>query len=696
MVIDRVPVSFALPAVDVEMSAAEGEGENKLRRFSGTAYTGVKARVGGWAYPVVVDLSGMTVTSKSRPILRDHDVSRVVGHTEKVEVTPRMVRVEGVISGANAHAAEVIASSENKFPWQMSIGPVVDKVVFVEDGETVSVNGRKLTGPLYVIRQSRLSEISFVALGADDNTSASVAASAAGDSTIGVLTMKFADYLKDLGVEDNAALGEKALAKLKLQWELEHGEKPEKKESSVKTAGKLRLEAEAAAASRKEENDNRISEVAANFIKDNPSNVTAILKLAEDAMERSDSPEKFELELHRANFPKTGGKSGRRVAAGVTNRVIEAALCVAGGLKDVEKKFTDQELQLAHDEFKTGIGLKQIMLMAAKDNGYNSSSLDVNLEVQRYAFGMSGQHHAHFNAFSTISLPGILSNSANKFVFEGWNAVDSAWRMITAIRPVRDFKEITSYSLTGDLEYTQVGPGGELKHGTLGETTYTNKADSYGKMLAITRQDIINDDLSALSTVPRRLGRGAALKVNDVFWTQFLNNSSFFHTDNSNVSTGNGSALGAADGAAINAAEVIFMKQTDPDGKPLGIMPRVMLVPPTLKNTAARWMGGQLIVTGASSTTLPNVNVYQGRYTVVSSPYMENTSYTGNSNAAWYLLADPGDMAVIETCFLNGKEQPTVESADADFNVLGIQMRGYHDFGVRKQEPRAGVRSAGS
>ena len=28
-------------------------------------------------------------------------------------------------------------------------------------------------------------------------------------------------------------------------------------------------------------------------------------------------------------------------------------------------------------------------------------------------------------------------------------------------------------------------------------------------------------------------------------------------------------------------------------------------------------------------------------------------------------------------------------------NVLGIQMRGYHDFGVALQEPRGGVKSKG-
>ena len=50
---------------------------------------------------------------------------------------------------------------------------------------------------------------------------------------------------------------------------------------------------------------------------------------------------------------------------------------------------------------------------------------------------------------------------------------------------------------------------------------------------------------------------------------------------------------------------------------------------------------------------------------------------------------------MIEVAFLNGQESPTIETAEADFNVLGIQMRGYHDFGVALQEPKAGVKAKG-
>jgi tetratricopeptide (TPR) repeat protein len=63
-------------------------------------------------------------------------------------------------------------------------------------------------------------------------------------------------------------------------------------------------------------------------------------------------------------------------------------------------------------------------------------------------------------------------------------------------------------------------------------------------LLSIDRRDIINDDLGAITTVPRKLGRGSGLKINDVFWTTFLNNSTFFTAARNNYLAGAATALG--------------------------------------------------------------------------------------------------------------------------------------------------------
>lgn len=55
----------------------------------------------------------------------------------------------------------------------------------------------------------------------------------------------------------------------------------------------------------------------------------------------------------------------------------------------------------------------------------------------------------------------------------------------------------------------EVGESGEFKRGTLGESKESYKVKTYGRVVAITRQTLINDDLDAF-----RRGRCAADRVN--------------------------------------------------------------------------------------------------------------------------------------------------------------------------------------
>jgi hypothetical protein len=183
-----------------------------------------------------------------------------------------------------------------------------------------------------------------------------------------------------------------------------------------------------------------------------------------------------------------------------------------------------------------------------------------------------------------------------------------------------------------------------------------------------------------------------------VFWTEFLNNGSFFTTAQGNAIEG---ATPGTNDTRLNMeglerAEVAFAGLTDPDGRPIGTTPQILLVPNSLKNTALALMSSQEIGNTNSSTVFGTTNVFANRYRVVSSQYMNNSSFTGYSATAWYLLASPADMPVIQIAFLQGREMPVIESADADFNTLGIQYRGYFDFGVNLQEYRGGVRAKGA
>ena len=348
--------------------------------------------------------------------------------------------------------------------------------------------------------------------------------------------------------------------------------------------------------------------------------------------------------------------------------VIQAAACMVGGLPRIEKAFSEPVLEAAHKRART-IGLQDILLTAARQNGYDGGariSADSVRPVLRAAF-------------ATHDISDLLAATYGKFLLASFTAVENVWDQISVIRPVSDFKAATGLRLDGDFKFQEVGNDGKLKSADAGDDKRTIQAKTYGRMSSITRQDIVNDDLGALTQVPQRLGRGAALQLNGVFWTEFESSNSTAY-EAKTPAAGNALSL-----TSLKSAVGDYRKLKDPDGNPLGFTPALLLVPPELEITAAELMGSSLI--HGTSGAAPSTNVLQGRYQVVSSAYLSSAS-------TWWLVANPADLPTMEVAFLNGQRQPTVEQAEADFDVLGIQVRGYFDFGVSKGDKRAAYRMA--
>ena len=630
--------SVALTArAEIDLSAAaEADQTEPLPRFRMVAYTGEAMRLAGWRHPVVIDLAGLSVPSQNRPIRFGHDAQAGVGHTDAIGVDGGQLVASGVISRDTAAAKEVVASSRNGFPWQASVGASVDEFEFVRPNQTVTVNGREFTGPVNVVRRSTLGEISFVDLGADGRTSATIAASAGAEPA---------------GGDDN------------------HQTDPDA-DGGPDVVAQMRAEAAA-----ETERISAVRRICAGEHRD----------LEARAIREGWDATRCELEVLRASRPKA--PAAHVPTNLVTDGVLQAACMLSGRIHQPERFCEEQDLDAASKRFGQTLGLQELLLEAAWANGYSGRTFRDWSAVMDAAFGRGIEA-----AGSTVSIGGILSNVANKFLLDGFNSVERTWRNIAAIRSVTDFKTVTSYRLTGNDQYERVSPGGEIKHGTLGEETYTNKADTYALMLAIDRTDIINDDLGAITTVPRKLGAGSGKTINDIFWKTFLANSAFFTAGNNNFISGADTALGI-DG--LTKAEVTFMDQVDSDGKPLGVMPAILLVPTSLSAVGSQLFKSMELRDNGSSAKYPLSNPHQGKFRVEVSRYLSNAAYTGNSSKAWYLLAGAEDLPVIEVAFLNGQEAPTIETAEQSFNRLGIQMRGYHDFGVALQDPRGGVKAKG-
>lgn len=704
MAADMERSSLSLSAAPVEIKAADApEGEPKPRTFSIKGYTGAPMEVEGFYHPIVLEMSGLQPASQTIPAFRQHDPNRIVGQTTSIKVG-EVAEFEGNFTGDSEDTRQIIGHAKDGFKWQASVGASIDRREFLDAGKSMTVNGRTVNGPMLIVRAGTIKEISFVPLGADGQTSASVAASRSLGTGGGSPMTGFDDWLKAKGF-DPAALSDTQKAPLMAQYVVDQQPpgvtKPDAQlvtaGAAATTPGPETYEGMVAARRANLARQNMIAEISARWMDDRPGQIDEIDHLTKMALaSKTTSADQFELtlirELRAGHFGIHRGESSRD---GDTNsKTVEAAVAQSLRLPNLEKHYDERSLDLADRRWKSNVGLKELLQVVAMHNGNTRVSTSDLSGLLRAAYA---RRDIQANAgFSTLDISLILSNVGNKMVKVAFEGVESAWRRIAAIERLNDFKSHTMLSLTGDLQYEKVGAAGEIPHGKLGETPYTLQADIYGKMLAITERDLVNDDLGALNRVATRLGRGAALKINETFWTAFLaNRDTFWASGNANVISGGSTVLSSA---SLKTALEKFRKQTDPDSKPLGITPTILLVPPELEITADELMTSTVVNTGGSSTTdkVPNRNIWQSKFEVVMSTYLSNTAITNYSLTHWWLLANPADLATIAIGFLYGREMPMIESAEADFDTLGIRYRGTHRFGVNKQEYRASVRSAGA
>lgn len=624
----KIRISGEATLIDAPLQA-DGTNGGASPKFSLLGYTGRAIRQAWSRTPLVVDLAGMDTTSQAVAVMLGHqyDIDHAVGQASEVQNSGTDLRVAGEVIGEGPEVAKALQLARKGWKFQASIGADVGRIENVAAGESVEVNGRQFSGPISVVRASTLREVSIVLFGADAATSAAIAA----EASEGLPMAHDANQTPDEAVKASA-------------------------EAPATVAGGTTAPAPV-----------QLPGLTAQTGGDGAALVDAD-SIAAKVLEKLKADIKAEaLAGIRADRPST--PAAHIVAKPAeTDEVILAALCLAGNLPGVEQQFGERTLEAAHK--RRNIGLQEMLLRAAKANGYEGDTYRVTDGNIRQVLRA---------AFSTHSIANVTSATYGKFLLSGFTAVESAWDRISMIRPVSDFKAVTGVRVNGGFTFEEVGNSGELKSADASDEARSFSAKTYGRISTITRKDIINDDLGALVVVPSRLGRGAATKMNQVFWTEFqASNASYY--EKASAAGGNALAL-----SSLKTAVSAYRKLTDPDGNPLAVNPAILLVPPELEITAAELMGSALI--HGTSGAAPSTNVLAGRFQVVSSAYL-------TSATTWWLVANPGDLNAMEVLFLNGQRNPIVEQAEADFDVLGIAVRGYHDFGVAKGESRACYRMA--
>ena len=395
------------------------------------------------------------------------------------------------------------------------------------------------------------------------------------------------------------------------------------------------------------------------------------------------------LVAYRAKQPVTTPPSVSAKKGGdMTAKHLEAALSLRAGIDadSLAKAMGDEIVEAAMKDMD--IPLRGVLAECMRIEG---------MSVPR-----SCDNDAIKAAFSTVSLPGILSNVAHKKLLQSYNAQPIIATKLCTTGDLTDFKENERFRLTDIGDLLPVGADGEIKDGALSEENAKNQLDTYAKKFCLTRKMIINDDLGAFLKVPTAMGNRAARLVDQLFFTRLMANPAMtdgkplFSTAHKNLLTGATSALSAD---SLKKAIQIFTDQTDSDGQPISVEPSILLVPTALKHLAIELTRGATLMMsgGADNTVRPAINVLADEsLSIVSSPYLANRNYPNASESAWYLFGKPGTVDTFEIGYLKGKRTPTVERGDLDFNVLGIWFRVYFDIGILEQDHRGMVKSNGA
>ena len=674
----------------LEITAAKDGGDGK-HKVAGLAYSGGKMRLFGWSKPVVVDLSGMTVP-ESVPLLANHE-NHTLGRVGVVgaKIEDGHLAIAGDIVAGGELAEAIVAQGRAGADWQLSIGAEVEAAELVQEGKR-TVNGAEHEAPFYCVTKSTLREVSVVAVGADRSTHMTVTAQ---------LQLKGNSIMEPEVTNKETKPVEAASPATPTATP---AAVPKDTPNPVAAAAEPAQPAETpkavvAAAAPAEEPAPDAKAIAAEAIKAERERVAMIkgvcggefadieAKAIAEGWDRSRVNEEV-LKAYRAKQPTTTPPSVTVRKSGMTEKTLEAALALRAGIDGdtLAKDMGEETVEAAMKD--CDIPLQGVLAECMRLEGMNVPRTFDNSAIKA--------------AFSTVSLPGILSNVAQKKLLQAYRAQPIIATSLCTSADLSDFKENQRFRLTDIGDLKPVGADGEIKDGGVSEEKAVNQLDTYAKKFCLTRKMIINDDLGAFLKVPTAMGNRAARLVDQLFFERLMANPTMvdgkplFSTNHKNLLSGANSALSAD---SLKKAIKVFLDQTDADGQPVNVEPSILLVPTALKFLAVELTRGAALMMsgGAEQTIRPTLNVLADQnLQIVSSPYLSNAKYGGASETAWYLFGKPGTVDTFEIGYLKGKRTPTVERGDLDFNVLGIWFRVYFDVGIREQDHRGMVKSNGA
>lgn len=279
---------------------------------------------------------------------------------------------------------------------------------------------------------------------------------------------------------------------------------------------------------------------------------------------------------------------------------------------------------------------------------------------------------------TTGDFPAILGNAVNRELRRGYDAPVSGARLLARQTTARDFRPKSAVMLGEGPELEKVPESAEYKRGTIDESAERYSIATFGKVFAVTRQLLVNDDVGAFASIPQKLGQSALAfeaaelvrKIEDN--PNMSDGIAVFATGRGNDSTG-ASDGGTADGilagilAELDKGRTAMRRKTGLSGAVIEVSPKFVLVPPELETAA------QKALAQIQAAASENVNPFS-ILTLVVEPRLTDPD-------SWFMVADPATVDGLEYAYLEGEPGVQIETR-AGFDVDGMEVKVRLDFGA--------------
>ena len=269
-------------------------------------------------------------------------------------------------------------------------------------------------------------------------------------------------------------------------------------------------------------------------------------------------------------------------------------------------------------------------------------------------------------AMTTSDMPLLLANAANKAMLPSYQQNRSPLLTIAHKDTVRDYKDASRHQVSAFPPLLQINEHGEYVRGSVSENRETFRVQKYGRILPVTLELLVNDELEAMRALMNSTAMATAALEADLLAEAINLNPTMadgvavYHSTHGNLA-GSAAAISIA---SVGAAKAAMRWQHGLDNVIIGIEPRFLVVPAALETVALQLVGE------IAAAQIGDSNASLRRLEVIVDPRLDATSTT-----AWYLFAGPS-MPSLSVAYLEGEEQPYVETrVGFDIDAVEVKVR---------------------